>query len=96
MECENPCSAAHRKNSLRLLLLSVLFIASVHQRAKPEVVCTYIPCSTDQGIFAKQLQQLGVQPTWVGSPTLGVHSDHRGWRGDKTDGRHFFVPLLLS
>ncbi len=39
------------------------------KRAKPEVIGTYIPFSTDQGIFAKQLQQLGVQPAWVGSPT---------------------------
>jgi branched-chain amino acid transport system substrate-binding protein len=39
------------------------------KRAAPEVIGTYIPFSTDQGIFAKQLQQLGVQTAWVGSPT---------------------------
>ncbi len=39
------------------------------KRANPEALGTYIPFSTDQGIFAKQLQQLGVQVTWVGSPT---------------------------
>ncbi len=39
------------------------------KRANPEVIGTYIPFSTDQGIFAKQLRQLGVQPSWVGSPT---------------------------
>lgn len=39
------------------------------KRVKPEVIGTYIPFSTDQGIFAKQLQQLGVQTAWVGSPT---------------------------
>jgi len=39
------------------------------KRVNPEVIGTYIPFSTDQGIFAKQLQQLGVQPAWVGSPT---------------------------
>jgi len=39
------------------------------KRTKPEALGTYIPFSTDQGIFAKQLQQLGVQVRWVGSPT---------------------------
>lgn len=39
------------------------------KRANPEVIGTYIPFSTDQGIFAKQLRQLGVQTAWVGSPT---------------------------
>jgi branched-chain amino acid transport system substrate-binding protein len=39
------------------------------KRADPEVIGTYIPFSTDQGIFAKQLRQLGVQTAWVGSPT---------------------------
>ncbi|HEV8259857.1 MAG TPA: ABC transporter substrate-binding protein [Burkholderiales bacterium] len=39
------------------------------KRTSPETLATYIPFSTDQGIFAKQLQQLGVQVRWVGSPT---------------------------
>jgi branched-chain amino acid transport system substrate-binding protein len=39
------------------------------KRADPEVIGTYIPFSTDQGIFARQLRQLGVQAAWVGSPT---------------------------
>ncbi|HYJ19338.1 MAG TPA: ABC transporter substrate-binding protein [Burkholderiales bacterium] len=39
------------------------------KRANPDVIGTYIPFSTDQGIFAKQLRQLGVQTAWVGSPT---------------------------
>jgi branched-chain amino acid transport system substrate-binding protein len=39
------------------------------KRANPEVIGTYIPFSGDQGIFAKQLAQLGVRPAWVGSPT---------------------------
>jgi branched-chain amino acid transport system substrate-binding protein len=39
------------------------------KRANPEVIGTYIPFSTDQGIFARQLRQLGVQAAWVGSPT---------------------------
>jgi branched-chain amino acid transport system substrate-binding protein len=32
------------------------------------VMATYM-FDTDQGIFAKQLRQLGVTPTWVGSPS---------------------------
>jgi len=39
------------------------------KRENPEVIATYIPFSGDQGIFAKQLHQLGVRPAWVGSPT---------------------------
>lgn len=39
------------------------------KRANPEVIGTYIPFSGDQGIFAKQLRQLGVQTAWIGSPT---------------------------
>ena len=39
------------------------------KRANPDVIGTYIPFSTDQGIFARQLRQLGVQTAWVGSPT---------------------------
>jgi branched-chain amino acid transport system substrate-binding protein len=39
------------------------------KRTNPEALGTYIPFSTDQGIFAKQLQQLGVRVRWVGSPT---------------------------
>jgi len=33
-----------------------------------DVMATYM-FDTDQGIFAKQLRQLGVTPTWVGSPS---------------------------
>ena len=39
------------------------------KRESPEVIATYIPFSGDQGIFAKQLQQLGVRTAWIGSPT---------------------------
>lgn len=39
------------------------------KRAAPDVIGTYIPFSTDQGIFAKQMQQLGVRTAWIGSPT---------------------------
>jgi len=39
------------------------------KRDSPEVIATYIPFSGDQGIFAKQLQQLGVRTAWIGSPT---------------------------
>jgi branched-chain amino acid transport system substrate-binding protein len=34
-----------------------------------EILGTYMTNEPDQGIFAKQLQQLGVKPAWVGSPT---------------------------
>ncbi len=39
------------------------------KRVNPEVLATYIPFSGDQGIFAKQLRQLGIRTAWVGSPT---------------------------
>jgi branched-chain amino acid transport system substrate-binding protein len=34
-----------------------------------DVMGTYMTFEPDQGIFAKQLRQLGVTLTWVGSPT---------------------------
>ncbi len=34
-----------------------------------DILGTYMTNEPDQGIFAKQLQQLGVKPAWVGSPT---------------------------
>jgi branched-chain amino acid transport system substrate-binding protein len=34
-----------------------------------DVLGTYIPFETDQGIFARQLRQLGVNIDWVGSST---------------------------
>jgi branched-chain amino acid transport system substrate-binding protein len=37
-----------------------------------DVVSTYIANSTDVGIFAKQLRQLGVKATWVGSPSVST------------------------
>ena len=37
-----------------------------------DVVSSYIANSTDVGIFAKQLRQLGVTATWVGSPSLST------------------------
>ena len=39
------------------------------KRDAPEVIATYIPFSTDQGVFARQMRQLGVRTAWVGSPT---------------------------
>lgn len=43
-------------------------IALAVKRSGADVMGTYM-FETDQGIFAKQLRQLGVTPTWVGSPT---------------------------
>ncbi|HEV7617545.1 MAG TPA: ABC transporter substrate-binding protein [Burkholderiaceae bacterium] len=37
-----------------------------------DVVSTYITNSTDVGIFAKQLRQLGVNIAWVGSPSVST------------------------
>ena len=37
-----------------------------------DIVSTYIANSPDVGIFAKQLRQLGVNTTWVGSPSLST------------------------
>jgi branched-chain amino acid transport system substrate-binding protein len=37
-----------------------------------DVVSSYIANSTDVGIFAKQLRQLGVKAEWVGSPSLST------------------------
>jgi branched-chain amino acid transport system substrate-binding protein len=37
-----------------------------------DAVSSYIANSTDVGIFAKQLRQLGVKAEWVGSPSLST------------------------
>lgn len=37
-----------------------------------DVVSSYIANSTDVGIFAKQLRQLGVKAEWVGSPSVST------------------------
>ena len=37
-----------------------------------DIVSTYIANSTDVGIFAKQLRQLGVKAAWVGSPSIST------------------------
>jgi branched-chain amino acid transport system substrate-binding protein len=37
-----------------------------------DVVSSYITNSTDVGIFAKQLRQLGVKAAWVGSPSIST------------------------
>jgi branched-chain amino acid transport system substrate-binding protein len=37
-----------------------------------DIVSTYIANSTDVGIFAKQLRQLGVKVAWVGSPSIST------------------------
>jgi len=42
---------------------------------------TYFTFSTDNGIFAKQLKQLGIKATWIGSPAI-VAIDGRKLAGD--------------
>jgi len=37
-----------------------------------DIVSTYIANSTDVGLFAKQLRQLGVNVAWVGSPSVST------------------------
>ena len=37
-----------------------------------DIVSTYIANSTDVGIFAKQLRQLGVKAAWLGSPSIST------------------------
>jgi branched-chain amino acid transport system substrate-binding protein len=44
-------------------------VALAVKQSGADVMGTYMPFETDQGIFAKQLRQLGVALTWVGSPT---------------------------
>jgi branched-chain amino acid transport system substrate-binding protein len=44
-------------------------VALAVKQSGADVMGTYMPFPTDQGIFARQLRQLGVSITWVGSPT---------------------------
>ena len=44
-------------------------VALAVKQSGADVMGTYMTFDTDQGIFAKQLRQLGVSLTWVGSPT---------------------------
>jgi branched-chain amino acid transport system substrate-binding protein len=44
-------------------------VALAVKQSGADVMGTYMTFEPDQGIFAKQLRQLGVSPTWVGSPT---------------------------
>jgi branched-chain amino acid transport system substrate-binding protein len=44
-------------------------VALAVKQSGAEVMGTYMTFEPDQGIFAKQLRQLGVSLTWVGSPT---------------------------
>jgi branched-chain amino acid transport system substrate-binding protein len=37
-----------------------------------DIMGTYMTNEPDEGIFAKQLQQLGVKPAWVGSPSTAT------------------------
>jgi len=43
-------------------------VALAVKQSGADVMATYM-FDTDQGIFAKQLRQLGVTPSWVGSPS---------------------------
>ncbi|MET7245850.1 ABC transporter substrate-binding protein [Methylobacterium sp. EM32] len=44
-------------------------VALAVKQSGADVLGTYIPFETDQGIFARQLRQLGVNIDWVGSST---------------------------
>lgn len=44
-------------------------VALAVKQSGADVLGTYMTFDPDQGIFAKQLRQLGVSLTWVGSPT---------------------------
>jgi branched-chain amino acid transport system substrate-binding protein len=46
-------------------------VALAVKQSGADVMSTYMPLATDQGIFARQLRQLGVNIAWVGSPTTG-------------------------
>ena len=48
---------------------------------------TYFTFSTDNGIFAKQLKQLGIKATWIGSPAI-VAIDGRKLAGDALYGTY--------
>ena len=44
-------------------------VALAVKQSGADILGTYIPFETDQGIFARQLRQLGVNISWVGSAT---------------------------
>ena len=52
-------------------------VALAVKQSGAEVIATYMTFETDQGIFAKQLRQLGVSLTWVGSPTTVTNTAMR-------------------
>jgi len=47
-------------------------VALAVRQSGADVLSTYMTFEPDQGIFAKQLRQLGVSLTWVGSPTTAT------------------------
>jgi branched-chain amino acid transport system substrate-binding protein len=47
-------------------------VALAVKQSGADVMGTYMTFEPDQGIFAKQLRQLGVSLTWVGSPTTAT------------------------
>lgn len=47
-------------------------VALAVKQSGADVMGTYMTFETDLGIFAKQLQQLGVTPAWVGSPSAAT------------------------
>jgi branched-chain amino acid transport system substrate-binding protein len=47
-------------------------VALAVKQSGAEVMGTYMTFEPDQGIFAKQLRQLGVNIAWVGSPTTAT------------------------
>ena len=44
-------------------------VALAVKQSAADAMNTYMTFETDVGIFAKQLRQLGVRPTWIGSPS---------------------------
>jgi branched-chain amino acid transport system substrate-binding protein len=47
-------------------------VALAVKQSGADVMGTYMTFEPDQGIFAKQLRQLGVNVSWVGSPTTAT------------------------
>jgi branched-chain amino acid transport system substrate-binding protein len=60
-----------------------------------DVVSSYITNSTDVGIFAKQLRQLGVNATWVGSPSLSTDTAMK-LAGDALHGTYSIADFAIE
>jgi branched-chain amino acid transport system substrate-binding protein len=60
-----------------------------------DVVSSYITNSTDVGIFAKQLRQLGVNAAWVGSPSLSTDTAMK-LAGDALHGTYSIADFAIE